>query len=143
MGAYMVWVWLALLVLFIITEIATVQLTTVWFAGGALIAMLLAACGVKSIIIQIIVFLAVSIILLIATRPLVKKHINKKSQPTNADRNLGQSAVVTEEINNLEGKGAAKVNGIEWTARSEDGSIIPAGTTVTVAKIDGVKLIVR
>jgi membrane protein implicated in regulation of membrane protease activity len=71
MGAYMVWVWLALLVLFIITEIATVQLTTVWFAGGALIAMLLAACGVKSIIIQIIVFLAVSIILLVATRPLV------------------------------------------------------------------------
>ena len=143
MGEYMVWVWLALSVLFIITEIATVQLTTVWFAGGALIAMLLAACGVKSIIIQIIAFLAVSIILLVATRPLVKKHINKKSQPTNADRNIGQQAVVTEEINNLEGRGAAKINGTEWTARSENGDIIPAGVTVTVTKIDGVKLIVR
>lgn len=143
MGEYMVWVWLALLVLFIITEVATVQLTTVWFAGGALIAMLLAAFGVKSITLQVIVFLAVSVILLIATRPLVKKHINKKSQPTNADRNIGQQAVVTEEINNLEGRGAAKINGTEWTARSENGDIIPAGTTVTVTKIDGVKLIVR
>ena len=143
MGGYMVWVWLALLVLFIITEVATVQLTTVWFAGGALIAMLLAAFGVKSITLQVIVFLAVSVILLIATRPLVKKHINKKSQPTNADRNIGQQAVVTEEINNLEGKGTAKINGTEWTARSENGDIIPAGTTVTVTKIDGVKLIVR
>lgn len=143
MGEYMVWVWLALLVLFIITEVATVQLTTVWFAGGALIAMLLAAFGVKSITLQVIVFLAVSVILLIATRPLVKKHINKKSQPTNADRNIGQQAVVTEEINNLEGRGAAKINGTEWTARSENGDIIPTGTTVTVTKIDGVKLIVR
>lgn len=143
MGEYMVWVWLALLVLFIITEFATVQLTTVWFAGGALIAMLLAAFGVKSITVQVIVFLAVSIVLLIATRPLVKKHINKKSQPTNADRSIGQNAVVTEEINNLEGKGAAKVNGVEWTARSESGAVISEGSTVTVVKIDGVKLIVR
>ncbi len=143
MGEYMVWVWLALLVLFIITEIATVQLTTVWFAGGALISMLLAAFGVKSITVQVIVFLAVSIVLLVATRPLVKKHINKKSLPTNADRSIGQSAVVTEEINNLEGKGAAKVNGVEWTARSENGDIIPAGATVTVIRIDGVKLIVK
>ncbi len=143
MGEYMVWVWLALLVLFIITEIATVQLTTVWFAGGALVSMLLAAFGVKSITVQVLVFLAVSIVLLIATRPLVKKHINKKSQPTNADRCIGAQAIVTEEINNLLGSGAAKVNGVEWTARSEDGKTIPAGTTVTVVKIDGVKLIVR
>ena len=105
--------------------------------------MLLAAFGVKNITVQVIVFLAVSIILLIATRPIVKKHINKKSLPTNADRSIGQAAVVTEEINNLLGKGAAKINGIEWTARSENGDIIPEGTTVTVTKIDGVKLIVK
>ncbi len=143
MGEYMVWVWLALLVLFIITEIATVQLTTIWFAGGALVSMLLAAFGVKSITIQIIAFLTVSIVLLIATRPIVKKHINKKSQPTNADRSIGQNAVVTEEINNLLGKGTAKINGVEWTARSENGDIIPTGSTVTVIRIDGVKLIVN
>ncbi|MBE6790760.1 MAG: NfeD family protein [Ruminococcaceae bacterium] len=139
----MVWVWLALLVLFIITEVATVQLTTIWFAGGALIAMLLSAFGVKSIVIQVIAFLAVSIILLLATRPLVKKYINKKSQPTNADRCIGEKAVVTEEINNLLGKGAAKINGVEWTARSENDENIELGTTVTVVKIDGVKLIVK
>ncbi len=143
MGEYMVWVWLALLVLFIITEVATVQLTTVWFAGGALISLLLAAFGVKNIVIQIAVFLAVSIVLLIATRPLVKKYINKKSQPTNADRCIGSQAIVTEEINNLLGKGTAKVNGVEWTARSENGEILEAGSTVTVTKIDGVKLIVK
>ena len=124
MGAYMVWVWLALLVLFIITEVATVQLTTVWFAGGALVALILAAAGAENILIQIIVFLLVSIILLVATRPLVKKHINRKSQPTNADRCIGSKAIVTEEINNLLGKGAAKVNGVEWTARAEDNEII-------------------
>lgn len=143
MGEYMVWVWLALLVLFIITEIATVQLTTVWFAGGALVSMLLAAFGVKSITVQVLVFLAVSIVLLIATRPLVKKHINKKSQPTNADRCIGAQAIVTEEINNLLGSGAAKVNGVEWTARSASGEIIETGSTVTVDCIDGVKLIVK
>ena len=143
MGDYMVWVWLALSVLLIITEIATVQLTTVWFAGGALTAMLFAAFGVKSIFVQIAVFLVVSVVLLIATRPLVKKHINKKSQPTNADRNIGQKAVVTEEINNLLGKGAAKIAGTEWTARAENDKIIPVGEAVTVVRIEGVKLIVE
>lgn len=143
MGEYMVWVWLALLVLFIITEVATVQLTTIWFAGGALVSMLLAVFGVKSLVIQIAAFLIVSIILLIVTRPLVKKYINKKSQPTNADRCIGEKAVVTEEINNLLGKGAAKINGVEWTARSENDENIEIGTTVTVVRIDGVKLIVK
>ena len=143
MGEYMVWIWLALSVLFIITEIATVQLTTIWFAGGSLVAMLVAAFGVKNVFAQVIIFIAISFILLIATRPLVKKHINKKSQPTNADRCIGQEAVVTEEINNLLGKGVARINGVEWSARSESGSIIPSETTVTVVRIDGVKLIVR
>ena len=143
MGEYMVWIWLALLVLFILTEVATVQLTTIWFAGGALISLILAAAGINNIFIQIIVFLLVSIILLFATRPLVKRYINKKSQPTNADRCIGKQAVVTEDINNLLSTGAAKVNGIEWSARALNGELIPVGTTVTVEKIDGVKLIVR
>ncbi|MBR3767662.1 MAG: NfeD family protein [Clostridia bacterium] len=138
----MVWIWLALLGILIIAEAATVQLTTIWFAGGALISLLLAAFGVKSILVQVIVFLAVSLILLIATRPLVKKYINKKSQPTNADRCIGAQAIVTEEINNLLAKGAVKVSGVDWTARSESGKIIPPDATVTVKRIDGVKLIV-
>ncbi len=142
MSEYMVWIWLALSGILILAEVATVQLTTIWFAGGSLVAMLLAAFGVKSILVQIIAFIAVSVILLIATRPLVKKYINNRSQPTNADRCIGQTAVVTEEINNLLGQGAVKVNGIEWTARSESGTVIPQDSTVTVKHIDGVKLIV-
>lgn len=143
MGEYMVWIWLAVLGILILTEIVTVQLTTIWFVGGALVAMLLAAFGVKSILVQLVVFLAVSVILLIATRPIVKKHINRKSQPTNADRCIGEKAIVSQEINNLTGKGSAKINGIEWTARSESDKIIPVGTIVTVVRIDGVKLIVN
>ncbi len=143
MGEYMVWIWLAVLGILILTEIVTVQLTTIWFAGGALVAMLLAAFGVKSILVQLVVFLAVSVILLIATRPIVKKHINRKSQPTNADRCIGEKAIVSQEINNLIGIGSAKINGIEWTARSESDKIIPVGTIVTVVRIDGVKLIVN
>ena len=142
MSEYMVWIWLALSGILILAEVATVQLTTIWFAGGSLVAMLLAAFGVKSILVQIIAFIAISVILLIATRPLVKKYINNRSQPTNADRCIGQTAVVTAEINNLLGQGAVKVNGIEWTARSESGTVIPKDTTVTVKHIDGVKLIV-
>lgn len=143
MSEYMVWIWLAVLGIFIVTELLTVQLTTVWFAGGALIAMLLAAFGVKSIAVQVVVFLVVSVILLFATRPLVKKFVNRKAQPTNADRCIGEKAVVTREINNLLGEGAAKINGVEWTARSESDTIIPSGSTVTVKRIDGVKLIVE
>ena len=142
MGEYIVWIWLALLVMLIIAEAATVQLTTIWFAGGALVSLLLAAFGVDNIIIQIIAFLAVSLISLIATRPLVKKYVNKKSQPTNADRCIGEKAVVTQEINNLLATGTVKVNGVEWTARSESGEVIPTNSTVTVFRIDGVKLIV-
>ncbi len=140
---YAVWIWLGLLVLFIIAEVVTVQLTTVWFAGGALVSMILAAVGVDNVAIQIAVFIVVSIVLLISTRPIVKKHINQKAQPTNADRCIGKPAIVTEEIDNLVGKGAAKINGTVWTARSESGEIIAAGTTVNVVRIDGVKLIVK
>lgn len=143
MVEYAVWIWLGLLILFILTEVATVQLTTVWFAGGALVAMILAAVGVDNIAIQIAVFIVVSIVLLVSTRPIVKKHINQKAQPTNADRCIGKPAVVTEAINNLMGKGAAKINGTEWSARSESGENIAEGTTVTVVRIDGVKLIVK
>ena len=105
--------------------------------------MLTAAFGVTNVFIQIVIFLVTSFALLLATRPLVRKHINKKSQPTNADRSIGQKAVVTEEINNLLGNGAAKINGVEWTARADSENIIPVGATVTVVRIDGVKLIVR
>ena len=139
----MLFVWLGLLALFLIAEFATVQLTTVWFALGALVSLLLAAFGVDNVAIQIIVFALVSLLSLILTRPLVKKWMNRRTQPTNADMVIGAEAVVTETISNTDGKGLAKVNGSVWSARSVDDSVIPAGATVTVRAIEGVKLIVE
>lgn len=139
----MIFVWLGLTIVFAILEGATAQLTTVWFAVGSIAAFILAVCGVKSITVQIIVFVAVSMVAVIATRPLVKKIMHKKIQPTNADRNVGETGIVTSDINNLEGKGEVSVRGTVWTARSIDDAVIPKGTTVRVLKIEGVKLIVE
>ena len=138
----MIYVWIALTVVFVIAEAATAQLTTVWFALGSVVALILAACGVESLTVQIIVFIAVSAITLIATRPLVKKMLKKKVVATNADRNIGETGITLSEINNLEATGEVKVKGVVWTARSENGDVIPEGSKVRVKKIEGVKLIV-
>ena len=91
---------------------------------------------------QAAIFAAVSAAAIIVTRPLVKKFILPKNTPTNFEQIIGQTAVVCEEINNTEATGAIKINGLEWSARSEDGNIIPCGDKVTVVKIEGVKAIV-
>lgn len=135
--------WLILLVAFAAVEVATAQLTTIWFAVGALTALLLSAFGVESVPIQIIVFVLVSLLSLIATRPLVKKLSSKKKQPTNADRVIGEQAVVTGEIDNMNSTGEVKINGALWSARSRSGEKISEGEIVTVEAIDGVKLIVK
>ncbi|MBQ9506819.1 MAG: NfeD family protein [Clostridia bacterium] len=139
----MIYVWIALTVVFVIAEAATAQLTTVWFALGSVVALILAACGVESLTVQIIVFIAVSAITLIATRPLVKKMLKKRVVATNADRNIGETGITLSEINNLEATGEVKVKGVVWTARSENGDVIPEGVKVRVKKIEGVKLIVE
>lgn len=143
MAEYMLYLWIALFVIFLIAEAVTAQLATIWFAAGSLVALILKIAGVDSIAIQVTAFLAVSIVTLIATRPLVKKMINKKTVATNADRNVGCEAVVTETIDNLNAAGAIKLNGNIWTARSADESVIEVGATVITEKIDGVKMIVR
>jgi len=135
-------VWAAAIVVFGVLEGMTAQLVSIWFVLGAIAALIATLCG-AALYVQIIIFVAVTIITLIATRPIVKKKINFKAEKTNADRCIGESAVVTEEINNLEAKGLVKADGKIWTARSSDGSIIPENTIVTVEKIDGVKLIVK
>ena len=134
--------WIVTLVGFVIIEASTAQLLTIWFAIGSLAALISYILG-ADIWVQWLIFVAVSAIVVAATRPLVKKYARPKVQPTNADRCIGQTAIVAEDIDNIAGKGAVKVNGIEWSARSESGEIIKANETVTVAKIDGVKLIVR
>lgn len=134
-------VWLALLVFFAIAEAVTVGLVSVWFAAGALVA-LLSTFFTANIWFQIFLFLAVSAVAMAVLRPLARKYVLPTVVPTNADRVIGRQAVVTEAIDNLNGKGVVVVFGVAWTARSEDGSPIPEGTTVVVKRIEGVKLFV-
>ena len=134
--------WAALMIAFIIVEAVTVQLVSIWFALGSLGGLIANVCGL-SFAAQIGIFIAVSAVSLIATRPLVKKFTKSKIQSTNVDRCIGTDAFVTEEINNLQAKGQVKADGKIWTARSADDSLIPENSVVTVEKIEGVKLIVK
>lgn len=133
--------WLAAMIVFGVVEAATVGLVSIWFAMGALVALISAALGAP-VILQVVVFVAGSLITLLIVRPLASKYINGRRVPTNADRVIGQEAVVTEDIDNLNARGQVKVAGAPWTARSQDDSPIPAGTTVKVLRIEGVKLYV-
>ena len=133
--------WLALLILFSIGEAITVGLTSVWFAVGALGALLCALVG-GNIWLQIGVFLALSGLALALVRPLAKKFLTPGYSATNADRVIGQEAVVTQTIDNLKGQGQVNIAGQTWTARSQDDAVIPEGTLVRVLRIEGVKVFV-
>ena len=135
-------IWLVLLLLFAGAEALTVGLTSVWFAAGALFALIAALLG-GALWIQITLFLAVSVLCLLAVRPLARRHLNNKVEATNADRVIGEQAQVTEDIDNIHGKGAVVIRGVTWTARSEDGSPVPAGSLVKVLRIEGVKVFVE
>lgn len=133
--------WAATLVILLIIEGATAQLVTIWFAAGALAALIAAALNAP-LWLQITLFVVVSAVTLIATRPLVKRITNRKAENLNADRIIGRQAIVTERIDNLEGTGSVKVDGLVWTARSEDDDVLEQGSKVTIVKIEGVKVIV-
>lgn len=134
--------WLIAFVVLLGIEAMTMALTTIWFAGGALVAFVLALFGIN-IQVQLAVFVVVSFVLLFFTRPFALKYVNRNTVKTNMDSLIGKSARVTATINNTEGKGAAVLNGQEWTARAlEDDRIYPVGTMVEVKEIRGVKLIV-
>lgn len=135
-------IWAVAIFLFGTLEGVTTQLVSIWFMLGSIGALIAALCH-TAFWVQIIVFVAITVITLIATRPIVKKKLNTKIVKTNADRCIGQDAVVIEEINNLLPAGQVKVDGKVWTARSSiQENIIPKNAVVTVEKIDGVKLIV-
>ena len=136
------WIWLVLVLVLLVIELLTVGLTTIWFAAGALIAYGVALLG-GSLGVQIFVFLAVSIVLFLLTRPIVIKRLNKSRVKTNVDSLIGQTARVTEEIDPFRETGAAVLDGKTWTARSKDESVIPAGAKVKVLEVQGVKLIVE
>lgn len=136
--------WLILFIILLVIEIITLGLTTIWFAGGALVAFALSLLEVSPVI-QWAVFCVVSLVLLFATRPWAVRYFNnQRKEKTNVDSLIGRTAVVTSEIRNLEGRGEVFVNGLTWTARSSEDSVtIPEDTHVTVAAVQGVKLIVE
>lgn len=135
-------IWAGLLIVFTIGEGVTVGLTAVWFAAGSLAALICALLG-GPLWLQIVLFIVISALCLLAIRPLAQKYFNSKIEPTNADRILGTEAIVTEEINNLQATGAVRIGGITWSARSESDTLIPAGTLVRVLRIEGVKVYVE
>ena len=134
--------WLIAIALLLLIEFATSALTTIWFAGGALIALLCAAAG-GPVWLQLLLFIAGSAILLLLTRPIAVKMLHKGTVRTNADSLIGQEAVVTEKIDNLRSTGTVQINGQEWTARSVNSEhVIEKDEVVMVRSIEGVKLIV-
>ena len=135
-------VWAAAIVVFLILEGMTAGLVTIWFAVGSLAALLAAVFGAP-LWLQLVWFFVISIAALCLTRPLAKKYINSKTQATNADMYVGKECIVLEDIDNVAGTGAVKVAGKVWTARSEDGSVIPQGARAEALRIEGVKLIVK
>ena len=135
--------WLIIAAVMLVIEIMTMGLTSIWFTGGALVAA--AVCAVHAPFwLQVVAFLAVSVILLLCTRSLAKNFINNKTIKTNAESLIGQICIVTQEIDNLHNCGQVNVKGQEWTARSYDDDILIARETrVMIQRISGVKLIVK
>lgn len=135
--------WLIIFVVLLLIEIATMGLTTIWFAAGALIAFVAALVGF-GLPVQIGIFLIVSVILLIVTRPIAVKYFNKERQKTNAEELIGKNALVLEEVNTLQALGRVEVAGQEWAAKTDEPEgIIPKNTVVSIEGIQGVKLIVK
>ena len=135
-------IWLIAMVVLLIVEGLAPGLVSIWFALGALAALICSLLGAP-VWLQILWFFVVSIAALVLTRPLAKKYVNARVVPTNADIVIGKEGLVTEDINNVLGTGAVTVLGKVWTARSLGDANIPAGSTVKILRIEGVKLIVE
>ncbi|MCI5828165.1 MAG: NfeD family protein [Lachnospiraceae bacterium] len=136
-------VWMALVIIFLVVELITVGLTTIWLAGGALVAFILAAVG-AGFWLQLVAFFVVSFVLIYFTRPFAMKYLNPRRTRTNSEELIGTVVKVTERIDNRAAKGTALVKGLEWSARAvSDDMIIEKDTLVKVLRIEGVKLIVE
>ena len=139
----MVTLWLVVLIVSIGVEVATLGLTSIWFAGGAVVAVIVAAFH-GPVWLQILLFFAVSLLLLFFTRPIAVRYFNRDRVRTNVESMIGRQAIVTSEIDNLQGIGQVTVGGQEWSARTEaDGMNLQPGTVVDIVAVNGVKLIVN
>lgn len=136
-------IWFVVCVGMVVAELLTLGLTSIWFAGGAIVAFLANVAGASAML-QTVLFFAVSVFLIAVTRPIAKNSFNRNRVKTNAESLIGKTAVVTQGIDNLAGKGQVTVNGTCWSARSETDKIrIPSKTCVEITGIQGVKLIVK
>lgn len=138
----MIWVWLIFTIAFLLTEAFTYQMVCIWFAAGS-IGGLVTGFLTDNYKIQIAVFVAVSAVMLICFRPAAKHVLKPKGLKTNIEDLVGKEVVITEDVRNLQSEGRGKVNGMEWTVRSADGSDIRQGSTAVIERIQGVKLIVK
>ncbi len=133
--------WGVVFVLMVIAECASMQLVSIWFAVGSLGAFFAAMLNL-GFTGQLAIFVLISLVLLIATRPLLKKLRVQKIVPTNADKEIGATAVIIEEVNAAMGTGRVRLNGVDWIAVSENDTILPVNTVVIVRQVQGAKLIV-
>ena len=139
----LVLIWLALVILFIILELISLGLTTIWFAAGAFVAGIVAMLG-GPIVLQVIVFIVVSSLLLLCTRDFAKRHLDNRIEKTNAESLIGKTSIVMETINNEASSGKIKIGDIEWTARAvNEAQVIPEGSKVVIREIRGVKCLVE
>ncbi len=135
-------IWIAVLIGGVAIEVATLNLVSIWFAVGGLAAFIALSLG-ASFLVQLIVFAVVSAVMLCLIRPLTTDILKPKGAKTNADRIIGETAIVTEQISNASNKGQIKISGQIWSAKSDDGNIINEGETVKIIAISGVKAIVE
>ena len=135
------WIWLGAIIVFGLVEAMTAGLVSIWFLLGAIVALVVSVLGGGTVL-QIVLFLVVSVLALVATRPLAKK-FNHDTVSTNLDQVVGKIAQVTEEIDNKNSLGAVYIAGKTWSARCADDAVIPVGESVVVDHIEGVKLFVR
>ena len=135
--------WIIIFIVLLVIEIATLGLTTIWFAAGALVAFLVGILGF-GIITQIVLFLVVSVVLLVLTRPIALKYFNNKRQSTNVESMIGRQGVVLEDIDTIKSQGLVEVDWETWSARTDEPEgVIPKDTIVYVEGVQGVKLIVK
>ena len=135
-------IWLIGIIVFVVLEAVTYQIVSIWFALGAVGGLIASLTG-ASFTVQMIVFIAVSVIFLICLRPVSRKLLKSKQEKTNVDSMLGKEVLITKEVDNLSGSGQGKVNGAVWTVKCADDSLIPENDIAVVEKVEGVKLIVK
>ena len=138
----MAFFWLALMVICLVVEGSTAAITSVWFAAGALVAMVASLLRAE-LWLQVTLFTGVSIALLLCLRPMLKKYITPKQVRTNVESVIGSQGVVIQPIDNIAGTGRVKLGALEWAARSSQGKTIPEGTVVKAVKVEGVKVFVE